>query len=700
MHKIETTFAGRPLTLETGRIARQAHGACLVTYGETVVLCTAVAQDTPTKLPFFPLTVEYRERTYAAGKFPGGFVKRETRPSESEILSARLIDRPIRPMFPDGFTHETQIFATVLSADQENDADVLGILGASISLFMSKIPFKTPIAGVRVGRIQGQWVLNPTFQQLEFSDVDIVIAGTEEALLMVEGGAVEISEDDLVEGLTIGHNGIKELCKIQREFCDPIRQPEMEWTAVEPADLLRKKVEDLVGSRVADAMRIADKTERNLALGGLREDILQALAEEYPEEEHAIKELLYQSEKGAMRRQILETGVRSDGRRVDDIRPITIEVALLPRTHGSALFTRGQTQSLGVVTLGTQADEQRLDSIDVAQETTKSFMLHYNFPPFATGEVKPVRGTGRREIGHGALAERAIQPLLPPYDEFPYTIRVVSEITESNGSSSMASVCSASLSLMDAGVPLRGSCAGVAMGLIKEGDDVAVLTDILGMEDALGDMDFKVAGTRAGVTSVQMDIKIEGLTVDIMRDALARAHKGRMHILDKMDEALSSHREALSKWAPRIITMQINPEKIGEVIGPKGKTIRAIQEETGAQINIEDSGLVTISSISGEGGEKARERIAAMTQEPEIGRTYEGVVKSTTTFGAFVEILPGVEGLCHISELQEGRTERTEDVVKKGDVVSVKLLSIDEKGRMRLSRKAATADGGRGGQGA
>jgi polyribonucleotide nucleotidyltransferase len=694
MHRIETTFAGRPLILETGRMARQAHGACLVQYGETVVLCTAVAQDTPTKLPFFPLTVEYRERTYAAGKFPGGFVKRETRPSESEILSARLIDRPIRPLFPDAFTHETQIFATVLSADQENDADVVAILGTSVALYMSKIPFETPIAAVRVGRIQGQWVLNPTFQQLEFSDVDVVVAGTADALLMVEGGSVEVLEEDLMDGLLVAHNGVKELCRLQQEFCAPIKQPTMPWVAIEPADRLRGKVDELVGARVTDAMRISDKTQRNTALGSIKDEVMMALAEEFPEEEQGIRELLYQTEKAAMRKQILDQGTRSDGRKLDDIRPISIEVGLLPRAHGSALFTRGQTQSLGVITLGTQADEQRLDSIDVPTETTKSFMLHYNFPPFSTGEVKPVRGTGRREIGHGALAERAIQPLLPAYDEFPYTIRVVSEILESNGSSSMASVCSASLALMDGGVPMRASCAGVAMGLIKEGDRVAVLTDILGMEDALGDMDFKVAGTRKGVTSIQMDIKIEGLTVEIMREALQRAHKGRMHILDQMDQALATHREALSAWAPRIITMQINPEKIGEVIGPKGKTIRAIQEETGAQINIEDSGLVMISSVSGEGGEKARERIAAITQEPEIGRIYEGPVKSTTAFGAFVEILPGVEGLCHISELQAGRTEKTEDVVKKGEIVQVKLLSIDEKGRMRLSRKAALAEAG------
>ncbi len=692
MKTLERTFAGRTLVLETGRLAKQAQGSCLVQYGGTTVLCTAVAHDAPTHLPFFPLTVEYRERSYAAGKIPGGFFKREGRPGEAEILSARLIDRPIRPMFPDGFAHETQIMAHVLSADQQNDADVLAVLGASSSLCMSKIPFAAPVAAVRIGRIQGQWILNPTFQQLEFSDVEIVVAGTEEAILMVEGGAVEIPEEDVVEGLVAAHGGIKELVAIQREFLDGITVPKMEWTRMEPSEILREKVQAVSGGRLEEAMRIADKAERSAALALLREEVVQELLEEFPEEGQMISELLSTGEKETMRRQIVERGVRSDGRGPDDVRPIACDVRVLPRTHGSALFTRGQTQALAIVTLGTSADEQRIDSIDVLQETTKSFMLHYNFPPFATGEVKPIRGTSRREQGHGALAERAIQPLLPSYDEFPYTIRVVSEILESNGSSSMASVCGASLALMDAGVPLRGSCAGVAMGLIKEGDTVVVLTDILGMEDALGDMDFKVAGTRTGVTSIQMDIKIEGLTVAIMREALERARKGRLFILDQMDTTLARPRPELSEWAPRIITMRINPEKIGEVIGPKGKTIRAIQEDTGAQINIEDTGVVTIASISGEGGERARERIKAITQEPEIGLIYEGIVKSTTTFGAFVEILPGTEGLLHISELKEGRTEKTEDVVKKGDIVRVKLLSIDEKGKMRLSRKAALAE--------
>jgi polyribonucleotide nucleotidyltransferase len=701
MKRIERTFAGRKLVLETGRMARQAHGACVVEFGETMVLCTAVAQDTPTSLPFFPLTVEYRERTYAAGKIPGGFFKREGRPGEGEVLSARLIDRPIRPLFPAGFTHETQVMVHVISADQENDADVISMLGVSAALCMSKIPFHRPVAAVRVGRIQGSWILNPTFQQLEFSDVDMVIAGTEDAILMVEGGAVEIPEEDVVEALQVGHAGVRELIGIQRELIEGLEQPEMAWTPIEAGEDLTKRLKELVGRRHDEIMAIPDKAERGTALSAVKDEVRSALAEEFEEQSKQISELLYQSEKAAMRRMILERGVRADGRQLDEVRPITVEAGFVPRTHGSALFTRGQTQSLGIVTLGTAQDEQRIDSIDSPAETTKSFMLHYNFPPFSTGEAKPLRGTSRREQGHGALAERAIQPVLPLYADFPYTIRIVSEILESNGSSSMASVCSASLALMDAGVPVRAACAGVAMGLIKEGDRVAVLTDILGMEDALGDMDFKVAGTRKGVTSIQMDIKIEGMTVDVMREALERAHRGRLHILDCMDGVLAEPRPDLSKYAPRIITIKINPEKIGEVIGPKGKMIRAIQEETGAQINIEDSGIVTIASVSGEGGERAKQRILDIAEDPEIGTVYDGVVKSTTAFGAFIEILPGVEALCHISELAQGRTERTEDVVKKGDVVRVKLISIDEKGRLRLSRKAVLmeeAGGGEGGQ--
>jgi polyribonucleotide nucleotidyltransferase len=693
MARIEKQFAGRTLVFESGKMARQADGSCTVQFGETMVLCTAVAQNKPTHLPFFPLTVEYRERTYAAGKIPGGYIKREGRPSDKEILSARLIDRPLRPLFPEGFQHETQLFVYVISADQENDADILAVTGASLALNMSRIPFWNPVAAVRIGRIQGQWVLNPTFQQLDYSDVDIVVAGTEQAILMVEGGSLEVPEETIAEGLLVAHNGIKELIGIQQEILDQIERPEeMSWTAKSVEEGFRGRVIEASVGRIKEAMRVLGKQERSQALQVIRTEVTAQFEEEAAEYGYDVAGLVKDAEKREMREMILTDGVRSDGRGLDEVRQINVELKLLPRAHGSALFTRGQTQSLGVVTLGTPNDEQRLETIDYPSEQTKSFMLHYNFPPFSTGEAKPMRGTSRREIGHGVLAERALAAVLPPYEEFPYTIRIVSDILESNGSSSMATVCSGSLAMMDAGVPLRASCAGVAMGLIKEGDRVAVLTDILGLEDALGDMDFKVAGTREGITSIQMDIKIEGLTLEIMREALQKAHRARLHILDEMDRALDAPRQELSKYAPRILTIKINPSKIGEVIGPKGKTIRGIQEATGATINVDDDGTITISSPGGEGGERARKMISAITEEPEVGKIYEGVVKSTTSFGAFVEIVPGTEGLCHISELQDGRTEKTEDVVAKGDVIAVKLLSIDEKGRLRLSRKAALAE--------
>ena len=693
--RIERQFAGRPLTLEIGRMAKLAGGSCLVQYGETVVLCTATAQSKPTHLPFFPLTLEYREKSYAAGKIPGGFFKREGRPGEKEILSARLTDRPLRPLFPDGYMHETQVVASILSADQENDADVLALLGGSVALNMSNIPFNTLVASVRVGRIQGTWVWNPTFQQLQYSDVDMVVAGSDEAVLMVEGGAVEVSEADMLEGIKFAHDGIKQLIDIQRELLEGHSVPDMEWTPQTPDADLKKTVEELAAARVIEALNISDKQERQQAMAAVKEDVkgrLRDADEDWSAHEGDVGDILRGIEKHTMRQQILDKGERADGRGLDDIRPISCEVGVLPRTHGSALFTRGQTQALAVTTLGTSRDEQRIDSIDVREEVTKSFMLHYNFPPFSVGEARPFRGTSRREIGHGNLAERAIQPLLPEYDTFPYTIRLVSDVLESNGSSSMATVCGGSLALMDAGVPIKSPCAGVAMGLIKEGDRVAVLTDILGLEDALGDMDFKVAGTRDGVTSIQMDMKIAGLSFEVMEEALGRAHKGRMHILDLMDQALAEPRDDISQWAPRITTVQINPSKIGEIIGPKGKTIRAIQEESGATIEVDDSGLVKIAAVSGEGAARAREMIEAIVKDPEVGRIYEGPVKNTTTFGAFIEILPGVEGLCHISELADSRVEKTEDVLKKGEITRVKLLSIDEKGRLRLSRKAAMAE--------
>jgi polyribonucleotide nucleotidyltransferase len=695
IQRIERQFAGRTLSVEVGRMARQAAGSCLIQFGETVILIAATVRDTTTHLPFFPLTIEYREKSYAGGKIPGGFFKREGRPGEKEILSARLIDRPLRPLFPEGFMHETQVACFPLSADQENDADVWGIMGASLSLNMSNIPFNTPVAAVRIGRIQENWVLNPTFQQLEYSDLDIVVAGTEDALLMVEGGAVEVPEEEILEGLGVAHQGIKELIEIQKAILADYNVPDMEWSPALPDGDLKRKVQGMANGRVQEALQLPEKQERSQAMAALKEDILTKLVEEdesYAELKGDIKEILRGIEKKTMRERILSAGERADGRAVDEVRPITCDIGILPRTHGSALFTRGQTQALAVTTLGTSRDEQRIDSIDSSEEVTKSFMLHYNFPPFATGEAKPYRGTNRREQGHGALAERAVQPLLPAYDDFPYTIRVVSDVLESNGSSSMASVCGSSLSLMAAGVPIRAACAGVAMGLIKEGDRLAILTDILGLEDALGDMDFKIAGTRQGVTAIQMDIKIQGLTHEILEEALGRAKTGRLHILDVMDQTIASPRDELSQHAPRIVSIQINPEKIGDIIGPKGKTIRAIQEESGATIDVDDSGLVKIAAVSGEAGMRAREMIEAIVQEPEVGRIYEGPVKNTTTFGAFIEILPGTEGLCHISELQDARTEKTEDVLKKGEITRVKLLSVDERGRLKLSRKAALAE--------
>jgi polyribonucleotide nucleotidyltransferase len=687
--RIETEFAGRPLVLETGRMARQAAGSAVLRFGDSVVLAAVTVSQNVSTLPFFPLTVEYREKTYAAGKIPGGFLKREGRPSDKEILASRLIDRSIRPLFPEGFKNEVQVFVTVLSADQENDADVLGVVAAASALGLSTVPWNGPLAAVRVGRVEGSWILNPTFQQLEFSSVDLLVSGSADSIVMVEGGSLEISEAEIIEALKVAQKGIRELLGLQKQLIDkagPVQK--IKWTKAEPDQVLLGKVRQLAEDALAQAINAKDKASRSSSVKAVKEQILQTLLLEHAERGRDINEELEEIEYRVMRKQVLERSERVDGRDLDTIRPISIETGVLPRTHGSAVFTRGQTQALVSATLGTADDEQRIDSIDVAGETTKSFMLHYNFPPYATGEVKMMRGTSRREIGHGALAERALQPLLPHYEDFPYTLRIVSEILESNGSSSMATVCGGSLALMDAGVPMKAACAGVAMGLIKEGDKVAILTDILGSEDHLGDMDFKVAGTEKGITSIQMDIKIMGLELKIMEQALERARKGRLHILKEMAKALPMARIELSKYAPRIFTMQIKPDKIGDVIGPKGKTIRGIQDATGAKISIEDTGVVTISAVGGEAGEKARAMVAAITTEPEVGRTYEGPVKSTTAFGAFVEILPGVEGLLHISELQHGRTEKTEDVVKKGDIVQVKLLEVDDRGRMKLSRKA------------
>jgi len=702
MQRVEREFAGRKLVIETGRLAKQAAGSALVQYGDTVVLAAVSVSETQSPLPFFPLTVEYKEKSYAAGKIPGGFIKREGRPHDDEILSARIIDRSIRPLFPEGFKNEVQVFVYVISADQENDADVPALLATSVALNASRIPFAGPLAGARIGRLKDTWIVNPTFQQLEYSDMDVIVAGTKDSIAMVEGGAMEVSEEDVVDGLAIAQSSIRELVALQEQLLRKIPTQKMPWVKSEHPPELVAKVEELAKGRITEAINRQEKHERVDAVDLVKKEVIEALTGDFPDNAKDIAHLVGDHEYHALRSQVLERGERVDGRRPTEVRPITIETGLLPRAHGSALFTRGQTQALVAVTLGTANDVQRLDSIDDPTETTKSFMLHYNFPPFSTGEVRPLRGTSRREIGHGNLAERALAPLLPPAEEFPYTIRIVSDILESNGSSSMASVCGGSLALFDAGVPYPAAVAGVAMGLIKEGEKYAILTDILGTEDHLGDMDFKVAGTDQGITSVQMDIKIEGLDLDIIRAALAQAKEGRLHILGEMNKALAAPRPDLSPFAPRIVTMTISPEKIGDLIGPKGKTIRGIQDETGAEITVDDTGLVTIAAVGGEPMERARAMIKALTQEPEIGATYEGTVKSTTAFGAFVEILPGTEGLVHISELQHGRTEKTEDVVKKGDRVKVKLIDRDERGRLRLSMKAllpkpeGAAEGGDG----
>jgi polyribonucleotide nucleotidyltransferase len=689
MQRVERTFAGRKLVIETGRMAKQAAGSALVQFGDTMVLAAVTVSESQSPLPFFPLTVEYREKTYAAGKIPGGFIKREGRPHDNEIVSARIIDRSIRPLFPEGFKNEIQVFVYVISADQENDADVLALIATSFALNASKIPFSGPIAGVRVGRVQENWILNPTFQQLQYSDLELIVAGSQDSIVMVEGGALEVSEADVVGALGIAHNGIRELIAAQEELLGKIERPaKMSWTKAEVPEGVSTRVKALAEGKIAEAINQADKQTRVQAVEAVKKAVKEQLLTEFPDNAKDFGSVLGDLEYDALRGQVLNTGLRVDGRKPNEIRAIAIDNGLLPRAHGSSLFTRGQTQALVAVTLGTASDVQRLDSIDDPGETTKSFMLHYNFPPFSTGEVRPMRGTSRREIGHGNLAERALQGVLPPFEEFPYTIRIVSDVLESNGSSSMASVCGGSLALYDAGVPMQAAVAGVAMGLIKEGDKYAILSDILGTEDHLGDMDFKVAGTERGITSIQMDIKIQGLDLQIMTEALTQAREGRLHILGEMTKSLAAPRTDLSPYAPRIITVMISPEKIGDLIGPKGKTIRGIQEETGAEITVDDTGTVTISAVGGESMERARQMVQAITAEPIVGEIYEGTVKSTTAFGAFVEIMPGTEALLHISEMKHARVDKTEDVVKKGDRVKVKLIDRDERGRLRLSMKA------------
>ncbi len=683
----EIEIGGRKLLLETGKLAKQANGAVMVRYADTMVLVTAVASEEAVEgQDFLPLSVEYREKTSAAGKIPGGFFKREGKPSEKEVLSARLIDRPIRPLFPKEWTFETQIVATVFSFDGENDADFLGAIGASAALMVSDIPFDGPIAEVRVGRIGGEFVINPTISQLETSDMDLTVAGSEDSIVMVEGESKEVSESELLQALEFAHSHIKEIVRLQKELAIAVNKPKRPVPQKQIPEGLAEEVVRMVGPRISELNRqILKKADRSERLQAIRDEIVEELAEKYPEQEGAIEEIIHDVERQDMRMMILREARRLDGRSYKDIRPITCEVGLLPRTHGSALFTRGETQSLTTVTLGTKLDEQLIDGL--LPESTKRFMLHYNFPGYSVGEVSRMSGPGRREIGHGNLAERALKNIAPSEKEFPYTIRVVSDILESNGSSSMATVCAGSLALFDAGVPMKKPVAGIAMGLVKEGDEVAVLSDILGNEDHLGDMDFKVAGTRDGITAFQMDIKIRGISFEILSRALEQAREGRLHILEIMEETISQPRSELSPYAPRLTTIRIPVDMIGAVIGPQGKVIKNIVQQTGAEVNIEDDGSVLIAAVSQEAGSRAKEMIEKLVESPEVGKVYKGVVKRLMDFGVFVEFLPGKEGLLHISQIDHKRTNRVEDVFKVGDEVEVKLMEIDEMGRYNLSRK-------------
>ena len=688
VYKKEIEIGGRTLSIETGRLAKQADGAVLMQYGETMVLATVVAsREIREDLDYFPLQVEYREKTSAAGKIPGGFFKREGRPTEKEILSARIIDRPIRPMFPEHFKNETQVIVTVFSSDQENDGDLLGAVGASAALTISDIPFDGPVAEVRVGRVNGEWVINPTFSQLATSDCDITVAGTRDSIVMVEGEAKEMSESGMLEALKFAQAYLQKLCDLQIELQKVCGKQKRDVTKPEVDAILTEAVQRIGLQEMAVLTRtVLTKEERSARRADLEAQVQSALLEQFPERSLAISEILHDIEKAEMRKMILEDSKRLDGRGVKDIRSITCEVGILPRTHGSSLFTRGETQSLTTCTLGTKMDEQMIDGL--LPETTKRFMLHYNFPPFSVGEVRRVGTQSRREIGHGNLAERSLKPLIPASESFPYTVRIVSDILESNGSSSMATVCAGSLALMDAGVPIRKPVAGIAMGLIKENEHIAILSDILGNEDHLGDMDFKVAGTRDGVTALQMDIKIQGISFDILAKALQQAHEGRMHILAEMTKAMAEPRATLSPYAPRLTTIKVPVDMIGAVIGPGGKMIREIVKQSGAEVNIEDDGTVTIASISGEGSEKALAMISKIIEIPEVGKSYKGKVTRTMDFGAFVEFLPGKEGLVHISHLDMNRVNKVTDVVNVGDELEVRLMEKDREGRYNLSRKA------------
>ena len=688
---LKTKFGRTDLILATGSLAKQAGGSVTVQYGGTVVLVTAcMSKELREGQDFFPLTVEYQEKTYAAGRIPGGFFKREGRPSESEILTSRLIDRPIRPLFPKGMLNEVQVMAIVLSSDGENDPDILALIGASTALSISEIPFSGPLACCRVGRVEGEFILNPTYAELEKSDLEVVLAANAGGIVMLESKAKEISESLYLEAVKFGFDNIKDILHLEEEFARKFGKPktDVELKNVDPA--LKDKVRDLALGKLKEIYKFSKKEDREDAVCLLAKDLQEKLAVEghLPEQ---LKAALVEVEKEQVRKKIIEEGVRVDGRGFKEVRPIDCQVSVLPRTHGSSVFTRGQTQSLAVTTLGTGEDEQMIEALE--GKSYKSFMLHYSFPPFSVGETGPVRGPGRREIGHGALAAKALLAVMPAKDKFPYTIRVVSEILESNGSSSMATVCAATLSLMDAGVPIKDAVSGIALGLIKEGNKTAILTDIAGLEDHFGDMDFKVAGTKAGVTAVQMDLKIDGISLDLLRECLAQAQEGRMFILEKMSLALTGPRQELSAYAPRIDVIKINTEKIGELIGPGGKTIKAIIAATGASIDIKDDGTVLVGSNEAAKSDEAIRMIRAITDDVEVGRIYNAKVKRIMAFGAFCEIAPRKEGLVHVSELSDKFVKNVEEVVKLGDEIKVKVIGIDEMGRINLSKKQAEAEG-------
>ncbi|HEY63006.1 MAG TPA: polyribonucleotide nucleotidyltransferase [Caldilineae bacterium] len=675
------------IILETGLLAPQAGGAVTIQSGEAVLLCTATATKTPREgIDFFPLSVEFEERLYAAGRIPGSFFRREGRPSDEAILLCRLVDRPLRPLFPKGFHNDVQVILTALSADQQTHLDILGIIGASAALMISDIPFEGPVGAVRVGYIDGEFVINPTIQEMEHSTLDLRIAGTEDAILMVEAGAHEIPEDLMLEAMRLGHEAMQDIIRVQKEMAATVGKPKMSFTPYVPAPEVKEAMQAQAVDRIEEVLRQGlPKTERSEALEALRDELLESLGTSYDPID--ISTVFDEVLKEVVRRRILEEGVRPDGRDPKTIRPIMCKVGLLPRVHGSGLFIRGETQVLTIATLGTPRDAQLLDTL--SPEESKRFLHHYNFPPYSTGEVWPLRGPKRREIGHGALAERALLPMIPPESEFPYTIRLVSEVLSSNGSTSMASVCGSTLALMDAGVPIEAPVAGIAMGLVTDGNGrYVVLSDIQGLEDALGDMDFKVAGTEHGITALQMDIKIKGLSYDILEEALAQAREGRLYILEKMTEVISEPRKELSKYAPRIITIHIDPEKIGKVIGPGGKVIRKIQEDYDVKVDIEEDGTVYIAASDESARDSAVQMIETLTEDVEIGKIYTGRVVRTEPYGAFVEILPGVDGMVHISQLADYRAESVEDVVKVGDEVMVMVVDIDPTGRIRLSRQA------------